>query len=170
MENKLKNIGAILSMTPVVWEAIAQLLPDHLVKIKPKPGEWSARECLVHMLDTERVNTSRVHAFQAGQDFPAFNPDSEGTRAGEDTLAALVKKFSAMRKASLELFDTIQPDDLQRQVRHAELGPVHLIEMLNEWAGHDLNHTIQAERALAQPFMRQSGPWQVYFQDHLVSE
>jgi hypothetical protein len=29
-------------------------------------------------------------------------------------------------------------------------------------------HTIQAERALMQPFIQGSGPWQVYFQDHFV--
>lgn len=41
-------------------------------------------------------------------------------------------------------------------------------EMVNEWAGHDLNHTVQAERAIMQPFVRGCGPWQKYFSDHLV--
>ena len=45
-----------------------------------------------------------------------------------------------------------------------------LREMLSEWAAHDLNHTIQAERALIQPFLHESGPWIVYFTDHLIKE
>jgi hypothetical protein len=42
--------------------------------------------------------------------------------------------------------------------------------MLSEWAAHDLNHTIQAERALMQPFLLECGPWIVYFQDHVIQE
>jgi hypothetical protein len=41
-------------------------------------------------------------------------------------------------------------------------------ELLNEWVGHDLMHTVQAERALMQPFVAQSGSWRSYFADHDV--
>jgi len=40
--------------------------------------------------------------------------------------------------------------------------------MLNEWAAHDLMHTVQAERALMQPFIPGSGAWRVYFREHDV--
>jgi hypothetical protein len=46
------------------------------------------------------------------------------------------------------------------------LGVVTMREMLNEWAAHDLMHTIQAERALMQPFVAGSGKWRHYFGDH----
>ena len=39
----------------------------------------------------------------------------------------------------------------------------------NEWAAHDLMHTVQAERALLQPLIGGSGPWRLYFKDHDVS-
>ena len=42
--------------------------------------------------------------------------------------------------------------------------------MLSEWAAHDLNHTIRAERSLMQPYLAECGPWMVYFKDHLLSE
>jgi hypothetical protein len=41
--------------------------------------------------------------------------------------------------------------------------------MLNEWAAHDLMHTVQAERAIMQPFIAGSGAWKVYFSDHIAS-
>ena len=41
-----------------------------------------------------------------------------------------------------------------------------LEQLLQEWAGHDLNHTIQAEQALMQPFITRCGPWRKYFADH----
>jgi hypothetical protein len=71
-----------------------------------------------------------------------------------------------MRQASLKALEAITLADLERSVRHGELGPVTLGQMLNEWAGHDLMHTVQAERAMMQPFIEGCGPWQIYFKDH----
>jgi hypothetical protein len=36
----------------------------------------------------------------------------------------------------------------------------------SEWAGHDLMHLVQAERAVMQAFIPGSGPWRRYFSDH----
>jgi hypothetical protein len=41
--------------------------------------------------------------------------------------------------------------------------------MLNYWAAHDLTHTIQAERALMQPLIVNSGHWRTMYREHDVS-
>jgi hypothetical protein len=51
---------------------------------------------------------------------------------------------------------------------HPELGRVTLGELVHEWAAHDLNHTIQAEQSVMQPFIAGSGPWRFYFKAHDV--
>ncbi|MGW8252050.1 MAG: hypothetical protein ACWGO1_15525, partial [Anaerolineales bacterium] len=68
----------------------------------------------------------------------------------------------------LALLETLTPADLPRTAVHAELGVVTLEEMLNEWAAHDLMHTVQAERALMQPYIDGCSPWQVFFTDHMI--
>ena len=73
-----------------------------------------------------------------------------------------------MRNSSLQLLEGLKPTDLSRKARHEELGPVTLEQMLYEWAGHDLMHTVQAERALLQPFILGSGVWQPFFADHVA--
>ena len=78
----------------------------------------------------------------------------------------MAENFSHLRAESLALFTTLTTADLARKSRHAELGPVSLDEMLHEWAAHDLMHTVQAERALMQPFIESCGPWRPYFRDH----
>jgi hypothetical protein len=70
------------------------------------------------------------------------------------------------RRANLQLLSEVKPEHLSRQAAHSELGPVTLGQMLNEWVAHDFNHTIQAQRALMQPFIPTSGPWRHYFIDH----
>ncbi len=76
--------------------------------------------------------------------------------------------FAQARTQNLALLATIAASDLGRGSVHGELGPVTLGQMLHEWAAHDLMHTVQAERALMQPFIAESGAWQVYFRDHIA--
>ena len=75
-------------------------------------------------------------------------------------------RFAEARARSLLSLAAVTEADLERTARHSELGQVTLREMLNEWAGHDLMHTVQAERAVMQPFIVGSGPWRSYFADH----
>jgi tRNA A37 N6-isopentenylltransferase MiaA len=127
-------------------------------------------ECLQHIIDVERVFQSRLKAFLDGlESFPAFDPDAEGTpQTAARSPQEVAAEFTDLRRASLEAIGRLQPQDLERRSRHMELGTVTLSEMLNEWPAHDLNHTVQAERALMQPFIQGCGPWQVYFKDHAM--
>jgi hypothetical protein len=62
----------------------------------------------------------------------------------------------------------LKPEDLPRTAMHPERGEVSLGELLHEWGAHDLMHTVQAERALLQPFIEGCGPWRPYFADHVA--
>ncbi len=169
MENILNWARAVFITTPLRWESMAHTLPVELLSRPPAAGEWSALDCLQHLLDTEVIFNTRVKCFLAGQDFPAFDPDKEGTRLGSTpSPLEMTARFTRLRQYSLDSLETITADDLKRRARHAELGMVALDEMVHEWAAHDLNHTVQAERAVMQPFILGSGPWQIYFQDHTV--
>jgi hypothetical protein len=143
-------------------------ISNDLLSRAPAPGEWSALECQQHLLDTERyVFPVRVQLFLTGRDLAAFNPDEEGT-SYQQSPAELAAEFASLRADSLKTLANVSQADLALIARHSELGVVTLGEMLNEWAAHDLMHTVQAERALMQPFITGSGAWRVYFQDHDV--
>ncbi len=164
----LEWVFSVLKTTPSRWVRLGETLPGELSRQPPLPGEWSAVECLQHLVDAEQVFKVRVEAFLAGKDFPAFNPDTQGSKPGAKTLADLAGELARLREGSLERLSRLQPQDLERRARHQELGMVSLNEMLHEWAAHDLMHTVQAERALMQPFIQSCGPWQVYFTDHVA--
>ncbi len=170
MTEILPRARALLSTTTDRWRALAQAADLDLFARSPEPGEWSALECLQHLLDTEEhVFPVRVRCFLAGEDFPGFDPDAEGTLVGEASVAvAMVERFAEARAASLDLLAGLAAADLERTATHADLGLVTLGEMLNEWVSHDLCHTVQAERAIMQPFIVESGPWRTFFTDHDV--
>jgi len=169
MDDLLPHVLSVLSTTPERWRALAGTLDPDLLSRPPAPGEWSALECLQHLLATERdVFPVRVAAIMAGRDFEAFDPDAAGATSEPGDPAEVVAQFEALRARSLQAVTALTPGDLGRTARHAELGHVTLEQLLNEWAGHDLMHTVQAERAIMQPFIAGSGPWRGYFADHEV--
>ncbi len=170
MDNIIDVTQAILALTPVRWQGFVQRVPDDLLKRQPAAGEWSALDCLVHLLDTERwVFPVRVQAFLGGRDFPGFDPDAQGTKSDVAmTAEATWAEFERLRSNSLAELKKVTQADLTRTARHSQLGVVSLSEMLHEWAAHDLMHTVQAERALMQPMIQECGPWKVYFADHIA--
>jgi DinB superfamily len=165
----LEDISAILSITPDRWKQLTSTVPEPLLHRSPAPGEWSAMDCLAHIVEAERqVFPVRIRAILAGQDFAAFDPDAEGIHITDKAGADLANEFARLRTESLKLLATLVESDLPRTAKHQELGIVTLENLLHEWAGHDLMHTVQAERALMQPFIAGCGPWQSYFKDHIA--
>jgi hypothetical protein len=160
----------VLETTPQRWIQLASTLPRELFQRKPAPNEWSACDCLRHIVDTERsVFPPRVGYLLRGEDFPAFNPDEEGDgRGGDPPPIESAAEFARLRAESMALLAKVGEADLSRTARHQELGMVTLGQMIHEWAGHDLMHTVQGERAILQPFIDGCGPWKRYFTDHAV--
>ncbi len=147
---------------------MTKTLPIDLLNRPPAVGEWSATECLIHVLDTEHIFPTRVQALLAGQAIPAFDPESQGTKNTATSPEQLASEFARLRQSSLAVLQGVTSQDFTRTAEHGELGTVTLGQLLHEWAAHDLTHTVQAERALMQPFIQGSGPWRFYFQDHEV--
>ena len=166
----VRLVFPVLETTPQRWIQLASMLPPELFLRKPAPKEWSAYDCLRHIVDTERsVFPARIGYLLRGEDFPAFHPEEEEKGiGGSNTPIESATKFARLRAGSLALLSKIGEGDLSRSARHQELGMVTLGEMIHEWAGHDLMHTIQGERAILQPFIDGSGPWKRYFSDHAV--
>ncbi len=169
MKNILEYAPAVLSLTPERWQRLVSTLPTDLMTRPPAPGEWSAFNCLQHLLDTESLLFPvRIRAFLAGQSFVDFDPHQQKHEDPDlQTPEQLVAAFTNHRQESLILLKQVKDDDLGRTTQHPGLGTVTLGEMLHTWAAHDLMHTVQAERALMQPFILGCGSWRVYYQDHI---
>ncbi len=170
MSDLLAQVRSMLESTPDRWTALGRVDASVLAR-QPKPGEWSALQALQHVVDTEAgVFRARLLAIREGaESFPGFDPDAEGhVDHPEATVAELAERLRPMRAESLAILDTVTHADLGRTSRHAELGVVTMAELLHEWAAHDTNHLVQAERATMQAFIPGAGPWRHYFVDHDV--
>ncbi len=170
MNTQVENVYAVLSTTLERWQRLVSTLPIDLLSRPPADGEWSAFNCLQHLLVAERFNFPvRYRSFIAEQDFVAFDPNQKHPDIESLAPEQLVAVFAQARQESLVLLQNVKDSDLERTVQHPQFGIVTLAQMLQTWAAHDLMHTVQAERALMQPFMLSCGPWRVFFRDHEVA-
>ncbi len=170
MNTLLEDVQAVLSTTPERWQRLVSTLPIDLLTRPPAAGEWSALNCLQHLVEAERhLFPVRLHAFLIGQDFSDFDPQKPHPDLDAQTPEQLAAGFARYRQESLALLNQVKDGDLGRTVQHPKLGTVTLAEMLHTWAAHDLMHTVQAERALMQPFMLGCGGWRAFFRDHEVA-
>ncbi len=164
MEPLLPDIRAVLTTTPTRWLSWTTTLSPATLAQPPAPGEWSAADCLGHLLQTEQdVFPQRLQHFLAGEDLAAFTPAPTAAGGADLSLAERAVVFAHLRTRNLALIDSLTPADLARSAQHPDLGRVTLGELLHTWAAHDLNHTMQAERAVLQPFIAGSGAWRSRF-------
>lgn len=169
MTDVLDSARRLLSTTAARWQSLVETAPEELLRRPPAPGEWSAAECLTHLLVSERaVFGQRLRAILEGRDLVAFDPDRPREPEPERTLREAVAALAAERGENLALLGTLGPADLERGARHPEYGVLPLHVVLNTWTAHDLQHTVQAEEALMQAFIPGTGPFRFRFADHEV--
>jgi uncharacterized damage-inducible protein DinB len=158
-------IRAVLSLTVQYWQAIVERVPREALERPAADGEWSAFDCLRHLARGERVWGHRMRDFRDGrEEITPFVPDQD-----EDTAPAakeLLATFAERRDENMALLGELDLVPLARSIRHPERGELTLGQLLNAWAAHGLQHTMQAEEALMQPFIPQTGFWRPILADH----
>jgi hypothetical protein len=155
----MDRVSSVLAATARRWLDLTASVTGDLIERPAAAGEWSAVDCLRHLLEAERhVFPGRVRQFLAGvEDLGVANP-SAIPPTPERTARELAEAFARVREENVGLIATLRPEDLERTATSRRLGPITLGDLLHQWAVHDLEHLVQAERALLQAFLVESGP------------
>jgi hypothetical protein len=166
----LDSARRLLSTTAARWQSLVEAAPEELLGRPPAPGEWSAADCLDHLLLTERaVFGARLRAILQGRDMVAFDPLGTREPRPERTPQEVAAALASERGENLAVLGGLEPADLERSSRHPDYGMVPLRVVLSTWTAHDLQHTVQAEEALMQAFIPGTGPFRFRFADHEVA-
>jgi hypothetical protein len=118
---------------------------------RPEPGEWSANECVGHLIEAERRGfAGRIRAIVAAPPDRAavletWDPPAVAAARHDDArdAAALADEFAALRVESVALVRALTPADLERVGQHPHVGPLLVGELIAEWVHHDRNHLRQ---------------------------
>ncbi len=116
------------------------------------PGKWSIREAMLHVIDTERIFAYRALriARNDGTPLPGFDQDAYVPASGADqrSPASIIAEFRAVREATLQLFENLEPATWLR-IGTASDHPVSVRALAFIIAGHEYHHRrIMTERYL----------------------
>jgi hypothetical protein len=158
-----------LAATPDIIRALLAGVSDKQACWKPAPARYSIAELLEHLSHVE------AHCFRVRFDeiLAADNPDigpydqnhyyAQGAYSNRDAEESLAH-WEEQREDNVEFLRGLDPKQLTRTGRHTVLGQFTLLNLLNEWALHDLGHLRQlSELVRAQLYYPEIGPFQVEY-------
>jgi hypothetical protein len=132
--------AALAGITAAEWEA------------REAPGEWSPREVVHHLADSEMTSAIRLRRLIvedrpaiAGYDQDAYAQRLFYDRPIEGSLAA----FKAARDTTAQILHCLSPDDWSREGTHSESGRYSVEDWLRIYAVHAHDHAEQIRRARA---------------------
>jgi hypothetical protein len=134
-----------------VSAALAEISEAEL-EAREAPGEWSPREIVHHLADSEMTSAIRLRLLIA-QDAPtilrydqeAFVRHLYSDRPIEPSLAA----FEAARAATAPILRRLGEEQWRRAGTHSESGPYSVEDWLRIYSGHAHDHADQIGRARA---------------------
>lgn len=146
MRDSTERIGSLVSAwTPAQFER------------SYAPGKWSARQILVHLVQSELAlgNRARMALATPGYTSQAFDQDrwmnvEGGTAHGGDKARGAsgpvaAKALVALNAVNRALFESLTPEERATPFTHPEYGALTVDWLIHQMAGHLLHHLEQFE-------------------------
>jgi hypothetical protein len=134
-----------------VIAALANVTDAELDK-RPAQDAWTAREVVHHLADSETTSYVRLRKVLAeddaiihGYDEALFAKRLHYDRPIEPSLAVM----KAVRDSSLQLLESLTPEDWSRTGTHSESGAYSVEEWVRIYASHPHDHAEQIRRVRA---------------------
>lgn len=149
--NRAEQIERYREGYAVIVEALNGITPAEL-DAREAPGEWSPREIVHHLADSEMTGAIRLRLFVA-EDYPRFvGYDQEEfarrlyyDRPVEPSLAA----FKAARETTVAILERMTDEEWNRHGTHSEMGAYSVSDWMDLYASHAHGHADQIRRARA---------------------
>ena len=131
---------------------------DAAVIDKAIPGEWSARQVIHHLADSEAQSYARLRRLLAEPEGSVIQGYDEGAWADSSLLGYQdlpvelpLTVFIAVRAASHMLLSRISEADLERAGIHSESGRYTVSDWVRNYTNHPEDHLDQLLIAIQQP-------------------
>ena len=117
-------------------------------------NEWSARQCIHHMADSEAQSYARLRRLVAEPEGSIIQGYDEAAWANAPKLAYAdgdvtnsIAVFAAVRASSLDLIKRLDESDLEKFGEHTEAGKYTIARWLESYTRHPYDHGDQLVRA-----------------------
>lgn len=134
----------LTSLTPEQWHT----------PIISEGDAWTVMDIVAHLVENERGMSIHVHKIRQGKetvpdgfDLSQWNAGLKG-RMGSPTPAELLQNLAQNRAKTLEVLDSIGPEEWGLTGRHPARGSITIEQYYETMAGHDAGHTDDIRSAL----------------------
>jgi hypothetical protein len=117
-------------------------------------NEWSARQCIHHMADSEAQSYARLRRLIAEPEGSVIQGYDESAWANEVKLGYVdgpvenaIAVYAAVRASSLDLVKRLEESDLEKFGEHTESGKYSVAKWLESYTKHPYDHGDQMVRA-----------------------
>jgi hypothetical protein len=126
--------------------------PESALNYSPAPGEWSPREVLSHMADSDLVTGLRVRMIVT-HDRPTlvgYDQEAWTSRFGglDESAAETIARWRTLRLANIRMYESLRAEEWQRAGLHTERGEESALLTAQMQAGHDRMHLEQVRQGL----------------------
>jgi uncharacterized damage-inducible protein DinB len=138
---------------PKKIELALEKLTESKLKWKPNPKQWSIREIVCHLADSEMIGVSRLYLVISSSAatppvLQGYDQDALTERLHTNTYDELqaLQAFKYIRKHVSTLLKNLSPVDFEKFGNHTERGKMTLADLLKLYANHAETHLKQIER------------------------
>ena len=138
-------LAAIPGRLATIAAGFAETLADP--NAPPAPGEWSAREVVLHLAAVEpEVWQARLDAL-ATEAVPSWSWVEPGLwdGPGTATFGGALAAFSTFRAGTIARLDALDDAGWARRGRHATYGELDVAGLMRIALGHDEDHLVQIQ-------------------------
>jgi hypothetical protein len=134
-----------------VISALDGITPEEL-EAREGPGEWSPRQVVHHLGDSEMTSAIRIRRMIA-EDNPLLQGYDQDLFAGvlfyDRPIEASLEAFRGARASTVPIFRALSDEQWARTGNHSETGQTSVEDSLKYYAVHAHDHADQIRRARA---------------------
>jgi hypothetical protein len=149
----LKEAAAAYESASQYFLNLARGITPDLLDVHAE-NEWSARQCIHHMADSEAQSYARLRRLVAEPEGSIIQGYDEAAWANEPKLAYAdgavenaIAVYAAVRASSLDLVKRLTEEDLEKFGEHTESGKYTIARWLESYTKHPYDHGDQMVRA-----------------------
>lgn len=137
------------------YDAIIEALQDITeaeLDAREAPGEWSPREIVHHLADSEMTSAIRLRRLIVEKNpvITGYDQEEFVRRLSSDRpLAPSLAAFAAARESTADILDRLTDEEWSRAGTHSESGAYSVTDWLEIYAAHAHDHADQIRRARA---------------------
>ncbi len=149
----LKEAAAAYESASQYFLNLARGVTPELLDVHAE-NEWSARQCIHHMADSEAQSYARLRRLVAEPEGSIIQGYDEAAWANETKLGYAdgavenaIAVYAAVRASSLDLVKRLTEEDLEKFGEHTESGKYTIARWLESYTKHPYDHGDQMVRA-----------------------